>query len=101
MPNPFIKKDEQKLRYDLIPPQSLQGIAKVLTYGANKYNENNWKSCDNPERYIAALYRHLEMWRQGEKLDEESGIEHLSHAMANIIFLFELDYECKKWQRTE
>lgn len=86
----FMKFDADKLRYDLLPPFALKELARVLTYGAKKYKPNNWKLVDDPHRYTAALYRHIEAWRLGEEFDKESGIHHLSHAATNAIFLVEL-----------
>ena len=83
-----VKNDEGKLRYDLIPAECLEELADIITYGADKYGENNWQSLDNFEnRYYAALMRHLQSWRKSEKCDEESGKLHLSHALACIAFL--------------
>lgn len=86
----FMKFDTTKLRYDLIPTSSTKALAEVLTYGAKKYKPNNWKQGDL-DRYTAAAMRHLEAWRGGEKLDEESGLKHLAHLMTNIAFMIELD----------
>ena len=93
----FKKKDDNKMRYDLIPPSLMKGVAQVLTFGAEKYEPNNWKKVDNPERYVAALYRHLEAWREGEETDYESGLSHLAHAATNLAFLIELDYQPHEW----
>lgn len=90
MDNEFIKYNIGKLRYDLIPTSATKELAKALTYGATKYPANNWKKCKDKNVYIAALYRHLEQWRSGEEIDEESGLSHLSHAITNIAFLIEL-----------
>lgn len=43
------------------------------------------------EAGIAAAMRHLAAWRDGEQLDEESGLPHLAHALCCIVFLRELD----------
>ncbi len=86
----FRKNDSGKLRYSLVPPKSIADIADILTFGANKYDANNWRLCKEPERYIDALYRHLEAWRAGEKLDPESGRSHLAHALTNLVFINEL-----------
>lgn len=86
----FMKFDGDKLRYDLIPPSTMKALAEVLTFGARKYKPNNWKECADTDRYIAALYRHLEAWRAGEEKDEESGMPHLWHAITNLAFLVEL-----------
>ncbi len=86
----LMKFDAGKLRYDLIPPSAMEGLAEVLTYGAKKYKPNGWKN-NSISCYTAALYRHLEAWRKGEKKDEESGMAHLKHALTNVVFLLEID----------
>lgn len=91
----FMKFDDGKLRYDLIPPEVTIEIARILTYGANKYEPNNWKKNKDLDRYVAALYRHLEAWRAGEEFDLESGFHHLSHAITNLTFLIYLDKEAR------
>lgn len=91
----FMKFDTGKLRYSLIPPEMTKALAEVLTYGAKKYKPNNWKSVDDPSRYIDALYRHLEAFRSGETNDPESGLHHLSHAMTNVGFLLWIDLNKK------
>ena len=87
----FMKFDSGKLRYGLIPPSATKALASVLTYGAKKYKPNNWQSVDDTSRYVDALYRHLESWRGGEKLDSESGLPHLAHALTNISFLIHFE----------
>lgn len=87
----FMKFDSGKLRYSLIPPEATKALASVLTYGAKKYKPNNWKQANDIERYVDALYRHLELWRGGQEFDEESGLSHLSHALTNIAFLIHFE----------
>lgn len=87
-----VKLDLGKLRYDLVPTSAMKGLAEVLTFGANKYTPNGWKTVDDAvERYYAALQRHLVAWREGEVVDQESGLPHLSHALTNVAFLLELN----------
>jgi len=88
--NGFTKYDHDKLRYELISPSAMKGMARVLTYGANKYVAHNWKK-GTIDRYVGAAYRHMEAWRQGEKIDPESHLPHLEHLITNIMFLIELD----------
>jgi hypothetical protein len=85
----MIKKDEGKLRMDLIPPEALTALGEVLTAGSNKgYPDNNWKTIENPkERYLAAALRHLTAHMSGQLYDEESLLLHLKHVLANITFL--------------
>ena len=89
----FVKHDNDKLRYDLIPTEAMAALASVLTYGAKKYDANNWRQVDDPARYIAALHRHLEAWRGGENTDAESGLPHLHHALTNLAFLTTLYHD--------
>lgn len=91
-PPPGSKFDNGKLRYDLIPPGALVSLAAVLGYGAEKYSPDGWRAVpDAKARYTAAMMRHFEAWRLGEKADPESLLPHLGHALCNLVFLLELD----------
>ena len=86
------KFDGGKLQYGLIPPLALKEMVKVLTFGAEKYEPNNWKNVpESKRRYFDALQRHLWAYKEGEKLDPESGIHHLAHAACCLFFLYEHD----------
>ena len=86
------KFDSGKLQYGLLPPLALKETVKVLTIGAVKYDKNNWQKVpDAQSRYYDALQRHLWDWFAGEQYDPETGINHLAHAMCNILFLLERD----------
>ena len=90
------KDDKEKNRLDLIEPEFIEGVGRVLTFGANKYEPNNWQKVENAEdRYYAAALRHLMAWRRGEKTDLESGISHLDHVACNIMFLQHFEREEK------
>lgn len=83
-----LKFDEKKIRYDLLDEEMAEGVARILTFGAEKYGPNNWQGLEDFEdRYYAALKRHIAAWRKGEMLDPESGLHHLFHAACNIYFL--------------
>lgn len=82
------KFDDGKPRYDLIPTAALEQLATVLTFGAKKYGANNWQSVpDAQNRYYSAMMRHVEADRGGEVFDEESGLPHLTHALACVTFM--------------
>ena len=88
MVNKGLKYDAGKQRWDLLPIEEIEGIVDVLTFGANKYTDNSWQAMDNGiERYYAAMMRHLVAWRKGEHTDIESGLDHLSHALTNLVFI--------------
>ena len=81
------KNDKGKLRYDLIPPEFEKALATILTHGSKKYGDNNWMSGINYRRVYAALRRHLESWRSGTYIDQDSGYPHLWCAAAELMFL--------------
>ncbi len=85
------KFDKGKIQYRLIPPKALRAIAENLTYGAQKYAAHTWTQVE-PERYLDAAYRHLESFRLGDRIDEESGLHHLAMAATNLMFLIEREY---------
>lgn len=90
------KHDAGKLRMELIPPQVLEALAEVLTFGAKKYGANTWRTVD-PERYVGAGGRHYTAWRMDpHSVDEESGLSHLKYLLCNVAFLV-----CFEWFEAE
>ena len=87
-----MKFDQEKPRYDLLPAGAIDDLAKILTFGANKYAPNSWQEVENGiERYRAALLRHTFAMQRGEILDPESGLPHSAHAMCCAAFINELE----------
>lgn len=91
---PGTKYDADKTQYSLVPPHALKCIADNLTAGLKKYKErDNWKKVPNAQqRYLDALYRHLEAHRRGELYDTDSSVENMPHLAAvavNAMFLLE------------
>lgn len=74
-----IKYDSEKPRMDLLDPTLTEGIAKVLTFGAHKYDADNWRGGISFTRLIAAMHRHLAAIQKGEDIDPESGEPHVYH----------------------
>lgn len=81
------KYDQDKPRMDLLDPPFLEGVAKVLTFGAQKYAAHNWRGGIAYSRLIASLYRHLGAINRGEDIDPESGLPHVYHLGCNCQFL--------------
>ena len=77
---PGQKFDYGKQRYDLIPGDSLDQLANVYTYGASKYDDNNWRKGMSWSRCFGAMMRHAWKWWRGETYDDESGCHHLAMA---------------------
>ena len=86
-----------KARWDLLPERPVRLLVDVLTFGARKYAAHGWKHVPNArERYYAALLRHINLWRLGERIDPDSGLHHLAHAICNVAFLIEIDLGIKE-----
>lgn len=81
--------NEGKVRLDLVPTSLVTEVGKVLTFGANKYGDNNWRNLMCWSKCIASLERHLVAFKNGIDFDEESGLLHLSHLACNVAFLLE------------
>lgn len=83
----FVKSDDNKSRYDLLPPEMLEETAQVLAFGAQKYSDNNWVKGASWSRYFSAMMRHMWAWWRGEDNDPETGYSHLAHAACCLGFL--------------
>lgn len=98
------KHDKGKPKLLQVPVEAITAISEIMDYGSNKYGANSWQQVEI-ERYLQAGVRHIyaiqEKDEQGRmtfnlgKKDEESGIEHLKHALCNLAYAVAL-YEMKK-----
>jgi len=94
---PGVKHDQEKERYDLVPVLALEEVAKVLTAGAMKYDDENWRKVPNgTRRYFSAAQRHLAWVRKGQTHDQETKLHHYAHAITNLMFLLEKELEITK-----
>jgi len=81
------KHDQGKCRMELVPPELIEAVGTVLTFGAEKYAARNWEKGMSWGRVFGALMRHMWAWWKGEKSDPETGYSHLWHAACCITFL--------------
>jgi hypothetical protein len=82
-----VKYDSEKPRVDLLDPLALEGLAAVLTFGANKYAAHNWRGGLSYSRLIGAALRHTFSILRGEDNDPESGLPHVDHLGCCWMFL--------------
>lgn len=78
-----------KTRHDLVPAFAQEQYARVLTHGAIKYGDKNWKNGMPWTTVIASLTRHLLAFESGEDYDKETGELHTAHIMCNAAFATE------------
>jgi hypothetical protein len=110
-----LRFNKGKLRYELLDQDAIEGIARVLTYGAEKYTvkdangnilttgANNWQKGISWSSVIGSLKRHLAAIEKGEDYDQDlenckeckegvfcmnhSQLAHIDHLMCNAMFL--------------
>ena len=97
-----VKEDNGKLRYDLLIPEFLEEMAKIITYGCSIYGERNWQKVPNGRaRFEAACFRHLQEFRKGNILNEETKEDvfyHVAHIAINAMFLYHFEKERQEEQ---
>lgn len=86
-----VKYDAGKRDWTLLPWEPLEEVARVREFGVEHYGEDSWKDVRPSKRYLKAAVRHLIAYMKGEKVDPESGLNHLAHAACNCLFLIWFD----------
>lgn len=74
------KQSHTDLRFDLIPPEELATIAKILGQGAVKYGDYNWHGITTESNLNHAI-QHIYAWLSGDRTDD-----HLGHAATRLMF---------------
>lgn len=82
-----LRYNDGKNPLDLLDPLALEGLARVLEFGAQKYSAHNWRGGLKYSSIIGCLMRHLFAILKGEYLDKESGLPHIDHVGCNWMFL--------------
>lgn len=85
----YNKADGGKVRPSLLflgMPLALEHVSAVLTYGAEKYEDDGWKNVAIG-RYQDAKFRHILNDAKEEVYDEESGLLHAAHEACNALFI--------------
>ncbi len=89
--------NSDKVPLELVPPSLIFAVGEVLKVGAEKYEERNWERGMRWTTVLGCLLRHIYKWASPfySDLDEESGLNHLWHAAANVAMLIEYENTCK------
>jgi hypothetical protein len=74
-------------RYELLPWESLEEVARVYHYGASKYAANNWRKGYEWSLSFGALLRHVALFMMGYDVDKETGLCHMAHAAFHCLTL--------------
>ena len=79
--------NDGKVEWSLVDFKSIEPLARVLEFGAQKYARNNWKKGMDVTKMMESLLRHAFSFLSGETEDQESGITHIGHIMCNCMFI--------------
>ena len=79
--------NEGKPRMSLIDAEAQLELARVLTAGAAKYSQDNWRKGMSWMSVCDSLERHVAEWKKGVDHDDESRLHHMAHVMCNAMFL--------------
>lgn len=72
----------------LLPtPWSWEAVARVMMYGAKKYERDQWRAGMAVEKVLAAVGRHVYL-QNPDLPDEETGLPHWAHAVCELMFLW-------------
>lgn len=90
LPDTILRGDrynKDKLRWSLVDWKTLEGMVRVLEFGAAKYDVDNWKKGLLAKDILDSLMRHIVALQQGELVDLESNLSHADHIQCNAMFL--------------
>lgn len=89
------RSDAGKVEYALVPPDALEGVARVLTWACRRedpapYPERNWEQGMAWSRVFNSLMRHAWALWNGQDYDDGPGgsrLHHADHLLCNAMFL--------------
>lgn len=72
----------------VVPAQVVNDAALALLEGARKYGRHNYRIAGvRASVYIDATGHHLDSWWEGEDIDPDSGLSHVTKAIASLVVL--------------
>ena len=71
------------VRYDLVPPEGVEAVARAMHVGAVTHGDNNWKKGLRNSILVNHAMRHIvEYMKEGNTKED-----HIGHALANLMML--------------
>lgn len=75
--------DAEGVRYDLVPPEGVEAVARAMHVGAVTHGDNNWKKGLRNSILVNHAMRHIvEYMKEGNTTED-----HIGHALANLMML--------------
>lgn len=86
--NPKDAVGVRKVPFSVVPAPVLGELALALLEGARKYGRHNYRVAGvRASVYYDAALRHLMAWWEGQDLDPDSGLSHVTKAIASLTVL--------------
>lgn len=83
------EKGRKLERFDLMPAEPLEAVARHYGIGAEKYEDRNWERGYSWSLSFAAMMRHAWRFWRGEDIDPETGSPHLAAVVFHALALME------------
>ena len=78
----------RKVSLSCVPAQVLMEVSLAMFEGARKYGKRNYRvSGVRASVYYDAVMRHLNAWQEGQDTDPDSGLSHITKAIAGLVVL--------------
>lgn len=78
----------RKVPFHILPWPVIGELAIGMLEGGCKYGSHNYRVIGvRASVYFSATMRHLTAWLEGEDIDPESGLSHISKAMTSLLVL--------------
>lgn len=77
-----------KVPFSTIPTQVIAEVGVAMLEGALKYARHNYRTVGvRSSVYYDACMRHMAQWWEGDDVDQESGLSHVTKAIASLVVL--------------
>lgn len=86
--NPKDAVGVKKVPLSTVPAPVLMEVGLAMLEGARKYGRHNYREAGvRASVYYDALMRHMMDWWEGEDIDPDSGLSHVTKAIATLTVL--------------
>lgn len=86
--NPKTSLGIRKVSLSVVPANVLMEVAVAMTEGSLKYGRHNYRTDGAlASVYYDATMRHLMAWWEGENIDLDSGLSHITKAISSLVVL--------------
>lgn len=85
--------DDDKGRFDLLPPLCIRRVAQLYQRGSAKYGDNNWRLGQPMSRALSSMLRHAFQFAEGERSED-----HLAAVVWNAFTLMYTEEMIKRGQ---